>query len=335
MSEPSTSRAAPARQEAWSRYWASGALHSCVTSYDGNYDGAVRAFWLQSLDPLHEGAACLDLGTGNGALPLLLLQAAHERGLGLAFEAVDLASIEPGRHRELPDELRKRIRFQGRVAIESLPFPDGQFSLVTAQYALEYSDLTRSVPEVARVLRPDGRLALLMHHAAARPVVLAEEELGHLDVLLAHDGLLALARQLAAFLARAATPQGVAELRSDPDANAARARFNACAQALSERRQRAAVPDVLVGAAEQVMGILQAVARHGSHWAQERLQALGIDLADAHLRLRELRAAAMDETGIAAFRQRLEAAGFALDAVHPLHHEQGDLFAWALRARRR
>ena len=33
------------RIESWSRYWASGALHSCAGSFDGNYAGSLRAFW--------------------------------------------------------------------------------------------------------------------------------------------------------------------------------------------------------------------------------------------------------------------------------------------------
>ena len=40
--------------------------------------------------------------------------------------------------------------------IESLPFADGSFDAVLATGVLEYSELERALPELARVLRPGG-----------------------------------------------------------------------------------------------------------------------------------------------------------------------------------
>jgi len=40
--------------------------------------------------------------------------------------------------------------------IESLPFADGSFDAVVAAGVLEYSELERALPELARVLRPGG-----------------------------------------------------------------------------------------------------------------------------------------------------------------------------------
>jgi SAM-dependent methyltransferase len=41
--------------------------------------------------------------------------------------------------------------------IESLPFPDASFDVVTATGVLEYSDVARSLGELQRILRPGGR----------------------------------------------------------------------------------------------------------------------------------------------------------------------------------
>ena len=44
---------------------------------------------------------------------------------------------------------------------EELPADDGSFDVVIAQSAWHWVDEERAIPEVARVLRPGGRLALV------------------------------------------------------------------------------------------------------------------------------------------------------------------------------
>ncbi|GIF99443.1 class I SAM-dependent methyltransferase [Catellatospora citrea] len=58
---------------------------------------------------------------------------------------------------------------------EALPFPDAFFDLVTAAGALNYTDLTRSLPQLRRVLAPGGRLVVYdfseARHAAEGPAL--------------------------------------------------------------------------------------------------------------------------------------------------------------------
>lgn len=46
---------------------------------------------------------------------------------------------------------------------EALPFADASFDLVVARVSLNYTDLSRSLPEIARVLAPGGRLWATLH----------------------------------------------------------------------------------------------------------------------------------------------------------------------------
>ena len=54
-------------------------------------------------------------------------------------------------------------------AAERLPFADGEFDLVTCQFALMFfTDRAAALAEMARVLRPGGRLALSVFQPIGR-----------------------------------------------------------------------------------------------------------------------------------------------------------------------
>jgi SAM-dependent methyltransferase len=54
-----------------------------------------------------------------------------------------------------------RARFESRRLTDSLPWPDAHFDLVVCSYSLYFFPAV--LPEIARVLRPDGRLLVLTH----------------------------------------------------------------------------------------------------------------------------------------------------------------------------
>src|SRR5690606_25378306 len=138
-----------ARRQAWSSYWAHGALHSLEGSFEGGYGGSIRRFWEGAFEALEAGDRVLDVGTGNGPLPALLCELRAD-GAMPAVDAVDLANLAPRWLDGAPEACRERIRFHEGVQAEELPFDDGAFSLAMSQYGIEYSDLDRSLAELAR-----------------------------------------------------------------------------------------------------------------------------------------------------------------------------------------
>ena len=317
------------RRAVWSRYWAGGALHSCGGSFDGNYAGEIREFWREAFAPLGAGTRVLDIATGNGPIPKLMLDL--RPGVDVQCDAVDLASVAPAWPQLLPAAERARLRFHPSVQAERLPFADAGFDLVVSQYGLEYSELERSVPELLRVLSPAGRVRLLVHHAEAVPVKLGFEELRHLDWLQSQDGLLAAATAMLAPMARAATPEGRAALRDDATAQSARRDFD---HRQAERETRAAAspcPDVLHEVATWIAQVFQAT--HAGGEAQGRAAMAGIQRAldDSRLRLQELCDHALDEGAARALCLKLEENGKRRATAEPLL-QQGRLMAWAIRA---
>jgi len=314
------------RRAVWSRYWASGALHSCGTSYHDNYAGPIGTFWRDAFAALVPGDTVLDIGTGNGALPRLLLAVRPETSI--ECDAVDLAQIAPAWLRDAEPEQRQRVRLHGGVVAESLPFADGTFSLIVSQYGIEYADLSRAVPQVLRVLSSAGRIRLVVHHAASRPVQLAKDEIDHIDWLLADDGLLDLAAAMAPSMARAATASGRAALAGDSHANLVRAQFNGMQAAASARVAESTCPDVLHEVRESIGQTFRTAMVDGPDKAAQALSVLRNALAESRLRLDELRHHALDEQAAQALCEQLASNGACLTRM-PLS-DGSHLMGWAI-----
>jgi SAM-dependent methyltransferase len=100
---------------------------------------------------LPPGAAhVLDLGAGTGKLTRQLL------GRGLAVSAVEPS---PGMREQLRQTAHGAAVLAGTA--EQIPLADRSVDAVLVAQAWHWVDPPRAVPEVARVLRPGGRLGLL------------------------------------------------------------------------------------------------------------------------------------------------------------------------------
>jgi SAM-dependent methyltransferase len=314
------------RIESWSRYWASGALHSCAGSFDGNYAGALRGFWLEVFAGLPAAPAVLDLCCGNAPLSKLLVDHGDALARGGVIDAVDLAEIAPPWHAALAEALRQRVRLHPRVDAALLPFDAASFDLVMSQYGIEYVG-EPALAEALRVLRPGGRLAALVHHPEALPVRIAREELEHLDWLQHEVMIDRLVEALIEPMARAATPAGQASLRADAVANDLRAQFNGVLQRLQARSEAAAYPDALLEARDALMGVLHSARHAGQAAAGVALAAWREGQEASRLRQQELVEHALEESRLAAW-----AAMFADPAPQwrRLEFDNGELAGWAV-----
>jgi len=147
----------------WSVFWHSDQLQSCLpaTSSAGieNLQGRWRCFF----DALPDGAEFLDLGTGNGGLATQAVAASQTRARPFSIHGVDLADIDPASFVSSADSLLAGVEFYARTSMEALPFDDGHFDAVASQYAIEYSDMSKSLPEALRVLKSGGAFCFLLH----------------------------------------------------------------------------------------------------------------------------------------------------------------------------
>jgi SAM-dependent methyltransferase len=102
--------------------------------------------WLVGKQP----ATVLEVGAGTGKLTEQLVALGH-----------DVHATEPAQ--EMLDILRRNLpdTRTTRASAEELPVPDRSVDVVVAAQSFHWFDLERALPEIARVLRPGGHLALV------------------------------------------------------------------------------------------------------------------------------------------------------------------------------
>lgn len=326
-SPPSSEPTAQERARAWSSYWASDVQHSLAGSFAGNYTGAIEHFWESVFADLPEQARVLDACCGNSPLGHLLMASGYGAQV-MQLAMVDAARVMPGWLDQVLPERASRVAVHAGVDVAELPFPDASFDLFISQYGIEYVG-SPALIECARVLRPGGRLAAVLHHADALPVRIGREESRQIETLLERDGLLSCARAMVEPLARAATQAGRAELMGDVRANVARSALNESLRMLQKHIDASRYPDVLLEQREAVMQLLARIPQLGAQFGHDQLDALLQALRDAYVRQRELVSHALDEQGVGAL---LEQFPGEVRHLEPLSFDNGELAGWALVA---
>jgi ubiquinone/menaquinone biosynthesis C-methylase UbiE len=128
-----------------------------VKEFDAVEDAWDLAMPLQRALKAAKGPLILDVATGTGRLPLVLLRRldfdGHIVGLDISLKMLQEARRKTAGHDD-------RVILLWKDAL-TLPFPDATFDAVTCVEALEFmADPHLALEEMARVLRPGGTLLL-------------------------------------------------------------------------------------------------------------------------------------------------------------------------------
>jgi SAM-dependent methyltransferase len=298
----------------WDQYWHYDRIASCFDGAgDANYDDSIAAGWRAFFADLARGACILDLCTGNGAVPLI----AAEDGRASAIVAVDQADIDPPAFVSRHAALYAAVDFRGGVDVETLPLPDGGFDAVTSQYGIEYSDLTKSLPEAVRMLAPGGRIRFVVHAADGVVARDARAVIADADLLLEDIDLPGCAARC--FQAVLAVE------RDGSESTPADKSFAAFQEALTR------TADHIAKAADRTMFrnsgavLLDSFQRRG-HFDLDQLlgktEQVRAEISAHRARLAALVESALDSGRSAALAERLAAAG-GVAASRPLESGQG------------
>ncbi|MCW2791278.1 MAG: class SAM-dependent methyltransferase [Nocardioides sp.] len=128
---------------------------SVAEAYDRGRPSYPReaAAWLAGAEPV----TVLELGCGTGKLTAELVALGHDVHATDPDPAM-LAILE----RRLPDVRRSE------ASAEEIPLADRSVDVVVCAQAFHWFDLDRALPEIARVLKPGGRLALVWNQRDER-----------------------------------------------------------------------------------------------------------------------------------------------------------------------
>jgi demethylmenaquinone methyltransferase / 2-methoxy-6-polyprenyl-1,4-benzoquinol methylase len=133
-------------------------------------DPRWRRALVRAVDP-RPGQRVLDVATGTGMVAAELVRRAPCRVVGLDQSEAMLAAAR-ARLARSPD-LAGRVTFVTGEA-ERLPFDDGEFDALTFTYLLRYvDDPAATMRELARVVRPGGRIGMLEFGVPRDPVLRA------------------------------------------------------------------------------------------------------------------------------------------------------------------
>jgi len=116
------------------------------------------------------GGRALDVATGTGDLALELARRLNSEGevIGADFSP-RMLELARAKAAAIAAELPGQIHFELANALE-LPFPDDQFDAATVGFgARNFSSLERGLEEMARVVRPGGRVVVLEITTPTRP----------------------------------------------------------------------------------------------------------------------------------------------------------------------
>jgi len=308
--------------EHWESYYQSGALATGPASPSGGYDQELRSVWKEFLSPLPNEATILDLGTGNGALALIVKELGDAQDFAWTIHGTDLATIDPPRQVANGRRRFEGVIFHSGVASEELPFDDASFDAVCGQYALEYADSSRAVPEVARILKPGGRAQFVMHHDRSLLAENARQSLLQASLVLQVTQVYDALRRVVNSSGQA--PEFVTE---------ATATFRS-----AMRRLGRAQTEFLSGGTEIISVTLAALrellsmrSRYSSEELLAEINRVEGDLKFATQRVKDLLAHASDEAAVNALIELAQRSGLECTERALQHHAEEKLVGWRLQ----
>ncbi|SDJ68069.1 Methyltransferase domain-containing protein [Microbulbifer yueqingensis] len=159
---------------AWNSYWSGASTSSRPKAPETSHPALLELWSAFFASTGKANPRLLDIASGDGIVPQVAFEALATSSPDITCSDVSpvaLAAIE------------KRMPSVQTCSCDAaqLPFGAGEFDLVTSQFGIEYAGRD-AIPEAARVLRPGGRLQLVLHlrggdiYQKCRDNLLAAEE---------------------------------------------------------------------------------------------------------------------------------------------------------------
>lgn len=313
----------------WENYWQGDRVALCLDTDYIQYDESVSTEWKAYFSEFEDGSSLLDICTGNGAVAILAVQSSKEEGKSFDVTGVDRADIDPARFVSSNLEILEEITFKGGIDVAELPWSDASFDSISGQYALEYTDTSRSLPEIARVLKPKGRARFLLHAAEGTTVESSLPELKRIETFQATSNVFdAAKRAIDAAIKLKKVPSPGKSIRQR--AAQSEVRFQSALEACADQWQKSD-RDFIYGTVSRLSNALQAVQYYEEQEIRSQFEKIRASL-DAHEgRLRALVRSAVSFDACQAITENLKSLGLQPDPVLPAVINIGQI-GWIISA---
>ena len=309
----------------WSMFWRQGHSTTFGEYFKQGYEGAVADWWRGIVATLPRDATVVEVACGNCSLLPVLVKG----GMGARYVGVDLAAVAPSDVAAQGLEASGiEVTVHAETPIEAVPEPDGVADIVASVFGIEYSDLDRSVPEAARLLKPGGRFAALVHHADSVVTTMSKRAVGEYRA----DDIHAAIGALRAINAERDRLASLAELKSSPKAEQGRATINDLAQRYLSDTDPATANATMFEFMTHALKFFKLIGAPAADRAAF-IDTLEAEHAASHERFLQMVSVGRDADGIEAMRGQLEGSGFTAAQSRVIRSGR-DILAWELTAAR-
>jgi ubiquinone/menaquinone biosynthesis C-methylase UbiE len=298
--------------DAWTEYWRTGMSGSCVGG--PGLESIITPVWNDFVDLLPRNARVLDLATGNGIVARICAARARLNELGISIDAVDAAAIDPKWHLQNLEHKLQSIQFHAGVRLESLPFEDEQFTGIVSQFGFEYAPRDAASAETIRVLRPGGRIRLIMH---SREGVISRDismRLQRLQEALGEDGIPGIVMRLA---------------RNTAISNSDSRKLRLAVDRLSTQALEAPADDSALFYSREFLHVWQRRERYHPADLRRSLEAGWNTARNMVLRQEQMLEVACSATDMEALANGFRTAGLEVDQISKIiDHQRENQIAW-------
>lgn len=288
-------------EDVWRRYWSTGRLAACLDRQAPNYRGPIHREWYEFFSALRSRSVVLDVATGNGAIAAIAAAVSRDQQRDFTINGIDSADIDPPRFAgHLLGDL-SGVSFHPKTYAERLPFDSASIDAVCGQYALEYTDVDRSIPELLRVLRSSGSFRFVVHSRQGVVWEATCRQLKQARIIESRSGLFETLRQL--------IDAERAGKTSAKQSRPRKAKFQALARRIASDARTGGDPELVNNVLATVAEIYEYRRQTGLEETMHQLDLAERDLADHAARLQALSDAAMDQREVENLASMMEAAG--------------------------
>lgn len=307
----------------WSLFWRQGHSTTFGDYFKQGYDGAVADWWQNQLEGVPKDVTVVELGCGNCSL----LPAMIKAGQAGKYVGVDIASV-------VPSEVAKQglaesgieLVLHSETPAEEIPEPDGSADLVASVFGIEYSDLDRSVPEAACLLKTNGRFCALLHHDGSIVTTMSRRAISEFNSADMRKGL----ESLIAISSERDRIANLAELKNSQKAEKARGEINTLAQKYLSDTNPQTANATMFEFMTQALKFFKMMGA-SSQQRSDFIVSLEAEHKASHERFQQMVSVAFDAEGVETLKEKIEKAGFH-DVEVEVVQSGKDILAWGLQA---